>query len=151
VKGTGKRVRLSALRKQGRQQGQAALLVVGLALVCFAVAGVAVDGTRAFLLRRTLQNAADASALAGAAELDHRAYYRSSGRRVLLDPEAARRMAGSWLERRGLQARFEIEADTAGVGVQVRRNLPTTFLGLAGIRRIPVAAQAWAEPIAAPP
>jgi uncharacterized membrane protein len=51
------------------EHGQTTVLVVGLALVVFAVTGLAVDGTRAFLLRRTLQNVADASAVAAAGEI----------------------------------------------------------------------------------
>jgi hypothetical protein len=52
------------------ERGQIAVLALGLALVVFAIAGLAVDGTRAFLARRSLQNLADAAALAGAGELD---------------------------------------------------------------------------------
>jgi uncharacterized membrane protein len=132
------------------EAGQVAVLVVGLALVAFAVAGVAVDGTRAWLLRRTLQNAADAAALAGAGELDQEAYYTSGGVRVALDPEAARSKAAAWLAGRGLDVMADIDADAFGVRVVVRGRLPTTFLGLVGIGRVPVAAEATAEPVGAP-
>ncbi|CAN5724527.1 hypothetical protein BH24ACT26_BH24ACT26_19770 [soil metagenome] len=123
------------------------MLVVGLALVAFAVAGVAVDGTRAWLARRTLQNAADSSSLAGASELDRRAYYTSSGTEIVLEPATARAVAAEWLARRGLDARASISADTTSVEVVLRDELATTFLGLVGIKSIPVAAQATAEPV----
>lgn len=129
------------------EEGQVAVLVVGLALVAFAVAGVAVDGTRAWLARRTLQNAADSSSLAGASELDRRAYYTSSGTEIVLEPATARAVAAEWLARRGLDARASISADTTSVEVVLRDELATTFLGLVGIKSIPVAAQATAEPV----
>ena len=123
------------------------LLVLGLALVAFAVAGLAVDGTRAWLARRTLQNAADSSALAGASEIDESVFYRSGGRTVVLDPGRARLVAVDWLGRRGIDVRSRIETDRQGVRVLLTGDVPTTFLGLVGIRALPVAAQATAEPL----
>ncbi|HEY7875369.1 MAG TPA: pilus assembly protein TadG-related protein, partial [Actinomycetota bacterium] len=92
--------------------GQAMVLVLGLALVCFAIAGLAVDGTRVFLARRTLQNAADAAATAGAGQVDAGVYYRTGGRRVVLDESSARSVASRWLARRGLQADAAITSDS---------------------------------------
>lgn len=130
-----------------REEGQVTVLVLGLALVGFAVAGLAVDGTRAFLMRRTLQNIADSSALAGASELDTAAYYSTGGRKIVLDVAAARRVASNWLSRRGLPARAEIASDPDAVRVVLRANVPTTFLGLVGIDEIPVAVAATASPM----
>lgn len=73
------------------ERGQTTVLVLGMALLAFALSGVAVDGTRAWLYRRTLQNAADGAALAGAAELDRSAYYASGGESVVLDADARAR------------------------------------------------------------
>ena len=126
------------------------LLVLGLALVSFAVAGLAVDGTRAFLLRRTLQNAADSSALAGAAELDQQVYYESEGRHVVLDPDSAERVALEWLARRGVDATVAVYADTGKVRVALQDDLPTTFLGLVGVLKIPVGVVATAAPVSGP-
>lgn len=141
------------MRGRGDERGQAAVLVLGLVLVAFAVAGLAVDGTRAFLARRTLQNAADASALAGASELDQSTLYESGGLTVALDPASARREAARWLATRSLPARAGIAADANEVRVVLRDSLPTTFLALVGIGSIPVAAEASAQPVAgrAPP
>jgi Flp pilus assembly protein TadG len=131
--------------------GQATVLVLGLSLVVFAIAGLAVDGTRAFLLRRSLQNSADAAALAAAAELDEAAYYASGGKVAVLDEPAARRSAADWLQSRGLPLKAEVATAPDRVEVVVRAVVPTTFLGLAGITEIPVAARADASPIAGGP
>jgi Flp pilus assembly protein TadG len=133
------------------ERGQVTILVLGLALVVFAIAGLAVDGTRAFLTRRSLQNGADAAALAGAAELDVKTYYASGGRTVVLDEAAARRTAAGWLGRRGLPGRAEITTEPGRIGVVVRSQTPTSFLGLVGVRAIPVAAEAHAAPLAGRP
>ncbi|MGH2729677.1 MAG: hypothetical protein ACRDJI_03630, partial [Actinomycetota bacterium] len=98
----------------------------------------------------TLQNAADSAALAGAGELDQEVYYASGGSRVVLDPDAARSKARAWLARRGLDVAADIDADAFGVRVIVKGRLSTTFLGLVGIGRVPVAAEATAEPVGAP-
>jgi Flp pilus assembly protein TadG len=133
------------------ERGQALVLVLGLGLLVFAISGLAVDGTRAFLARRSLQNTADAAALAGAGEIDTDAYYRSRGRKVVLDPAAARSAAQAWLERRGLPVRASITAGSERVLVAVRSRVPTTFLGLVGISALPVAALATAEAVAGAP
>ena len=132
---------------RGGDEGQVTVLVVGLSLVAFAVAGLAIDGTRAFLARRTLQNAADSSALAGASEIDQRAYYLSGGRIVELQPASAREVAARWLSRRGVTARAVVAADERAVRVRLADEVETSFLGLVGIRRIPVGAEAIAEPL----
>ena len=131
--------------------GQVTLLALGLAVVAFAIAGLAVDGTRAFLLRRTLQNAADSSALAGSGGLDSVSYYSTGGRRVALDPDAARRAALELLERRGLEGRASVQADASGVEVSLRSEAPTSFLSLVGISGLPVAVTARAEPVGGEP
>lgn len=129
------------------QSGQMTILALGLALVMFSVAGLAVDGTRAFLARRTLQSAADSAALAGAGSIDVRSYYAGGGRRVVLDPLAARREALVWLERRGLPAAPEVTAGPDEIIVSLRGDVETSWLGLVGIDRVPVAVRAAARPI----
>lgn len=132
------------------ESGQVMVLVVGLAMVTFAVAGLAVDGTRAFLLRRTLQNAADAAALAGAAEVDTGAYYSSGGRSIVLDRERARREVLGWLARRGVRAAASVVVGESDVAVVLRGEAAVTFLALVGVEGIPVATQARAEPLPRP-
>ena len=133
------------LRGEG---GQVTVMALGLALVAFAVAGVAVDGTRAFIARRTLQTSADASALAAASELDRAALYSSEGRAIHLAPAAARRVALEWLKRRGLPSEASIAAGRDVVTVTLRYRLPTTILGVVGVSSIPVAVRSQARPVA---
>lgn len=128
------------------ESGQTTILVLGLALVAFAIAGLAVDGTRAFLLRRSLQNAADSAAVGAAGELDTSSLYSTGGRSVALDPGAARAQAIELLSGRSLPARASIRADATGVTVVLRASLPTTFLGVVGVKAVPIAAEARAEP-----
>lgn len=127
------------------------MLVVGLALVAFAVAGVAVDGSRAFLFRRSLQSSADAAAVAAASEIDRQGYYATGGRAVVLDPGAARAQAAELLRVRDLPARAAISTDPRGVRIVLRGRVPTSFLGVVGIASIPVAVEAEARPIAGAP
>ncbi len=129
-----------------RENGQTTILIIGLSLLAFAVAGVAIDGTRAFILRRSLQNAADSARDAGAGELDRNAYYRSGGRKIVLEPASATGTAESYLAGKGIPARASVDADAAGVYVVMRAQSPTTFLRLVGIEAIPVAVEARAEP-----
>ncbi|HEX2049332.1 MAG TPA: pilus assembly protein TadG-related protein [Actinomycetota bacterium] len=135
---------MTALRSE---RGQASVLAIGAALVAFAVAGVTIDGTRAFLFRRSLQNAADAAALAGASEIDVETFYAGGGARAVLDPAAARATAIDWLRRRGLDAVADVDADDGAVEVTLRGRIGTTLLALVGIDDVPVAAAARAEPL----
>lgn len=124
------------------------VLTLGMVVVCFAVAGLAVDGTRVFLARRTLQNVADAAALAGASEVDQGGLYRSGGRVIDLDPDEAERQARLVLVKRGIPVMSSVSAGPEGVRVEVRESLPTSFLGLVGISHIQVGAVAEAAPLA---
>ncbi len=128
------------------ERGQAAVLVVGIALVCFATAGLAVDGTRAWLARRTLQNVADAAALGAAGEVDQQSVY--DGRRpVLLDPDAAEKQALRLLASSPMAHQGSIEVRGSSVGVSVRSRIRTSFLSLIGIHELEVGAEATAAPV----
>ena len=129
------------------QSGQATVLVLGLAIVVFAVTGLAVDGTRAFIARLTLQNAADAAALAGAGELDVGDFYSSGGRELRLDGRGARALAYRYLDARGFAGEAAVDADETAVTVVLRDEVATSFLGLVGVDALPVAADARAEPV----
>ena len=129
------------------ERGQTTVLVLGMALLAFALAGLAVDGTRAWLYRRTLQNAADAAALAGAGEVDRAAYYESGGARIVLDETSSEETAARWSTSRVPGARATVDSSPDRVTVEMRGTVPTTFLSLAGIERIEVAVRADAAPI----
>jgi hypothetical protein len=133
-----------------RERGQVTIMAVGLAFVSFAVAGLATDGTRAWLQRRTLQNAADSAALAAAAEIDRNLLYSSGGRTVRLDAGAARQAALEWLGRRGLRVSASVAVEEASVTVALRDQIRTGWLGLVGVHSVPIAVIARAEPVAGP-
>lgn len=128
------------------ESGQVTVIIVGMALLVFAISGLAVDGTRAFLFRRTLQNAADAASLAAASSIDLDRYYASEGRNRRLDPTSARRVAAHLLSLRGTGARSTIEVRGDRIVVVLRDDVATMFLGLVGVDHIPVAVSSAAEP-----
>jgi uncharacterized membrane protein len=132
------------------ERGQATILVLGMTMVVFGVVGLAVDGTKAFIFRRTLQSAADAAALAGGGELDTTRYYSTRGRTVRLDPRAADAAARRWLALRGLEAGTAVQASEERVTVTLRGQVETSFLRIIGLSRIPVAVEAASSP-AVPP
>jgi Flp pilus assembly protein TadG len=135
---------MKALRSQ---DGQATVLILGLALVVFAVTGLTVDGTRAFIARRTMQNAADAAALAGAGEINLGAFYSSGGSELQLDAAGARSLAYRYLDARGYAGRAVVDANEGSVTIVLRDEIATSFLGLVGVDALGVAAEARAEPV----
>jgi uncharacterized membrane protein len=138
---------IAKARRLSGERGQTTVLALALALVCFGVAGLVVDGTRAFIHRRTLQNAADAAALAGANRLDLANFYRSEGASRRLDLVDARRAAMEMLGRRGLRAEARIQVSGRRTAIILRSEVPTGLLRMIGIRAIPVAVEAVSEPI----
>lgn len=127
------------------ERGQVTIFVVGMMLVCFSIAGIAFDGTRAFLYRRTLQSAADAAVLDAAMTLDTAAIYETG--KVQLDPDAARASLIGSLRDRGIASSGSISISEDRVRVVLREELHTSFLGLVGIASIPVAVEAVSEPV----
>ena len=129
------------------ERGFASVLVLGLTMVALGVAGLAIDGTRAFIFRRTLQNAADAAALAGASEIDRTALYASGGRTIVLDPDFARATVREWLARRGLRTEAGMVTEEDAIRVVLVGEVETTFLRVIGVRDIPVRVEAVARPV----
>lgn len=126
--------------------GHVTVLAIGLTLVVFAVVGLAVDGTRAFIARRSLQNLADGIAVSSAGELNTEMYYRSGGESVIVDPDRAETAAAQMMRNRGLHATVRFVADEQGVEVSLVSETRTTWLRLVGIESIPMSATARAEP-----
>jgi Putative Flp pilus-assembly TadE/G-like len=129
------------------ERGQVSVLALGLALISLAIAGLAVDGTRAFLLRRTLQNAADSASLAGAGEIDRGDYYSSGGQDVGLSVREAARTAREHLQQRAIDADVSLEVEDDGITLVLRDTSDTLFLGLIGIPKVPVAVESNAAAI----
>jgi hypothetical protein len=129
------------------ERGQVTVMALGLALMSLVLAGLAVDGTKAFLLRRTLQNAADAAGLAGAGAIDSDEYYGSGGKTIELSPEDAARTARRYLAFRAIEARVSLEVEDDDVSVVLRGASGTLLLGLIGISEVPVAVESNASAI----
>ena len=128
-----------------KQLGQVILWVAVMLPLFLSVIGLAVDGGLVFSARRELQNVADSAARAGAMQVDQQAYRDSSGRTVVLDAVAARQIAAEYVasQETGLTATISVEPQR--VVVQVGREVPTSFLRLAGIDRVRITATAQAE------
>lgn len=124
------------------------VMALGLAIVSLAIAGLAVDGTKAFLMRRTLQNAADSATLAGTGELSRADYYGSKGQEVALSVGDAARTARDYLHLRSVDARVSIEVVDDDVRLILRGASETLFLALIGISEVPVAVESNASAVA---
>ena len=122
-------------------------LVIGFAVLLFAVAGVAVDGAKVWLFRRGLQTTADSAVLAAAAELDVNAFYEANGTSARLEPAAAIDAGREVLDRRGLASRSRISIEGDVVRARVSGRLRTSFLSLIGVDELPVVAEATATPV----
>lgn len=135
------------------ERGQVTVMALGLAMVSLAIAGLAVDGTKAFLLRRTLQNAADSATLAGTGEVSRADYYESNGEVVALSAEDATRTARDYLHLRSVDASVSIEVVDDDVRLVLRGSSETLFLALVGVSEVPVAVESNASAVAgeAPP
>ena len=72
--GTGRSLRVGPMKtepdEQPRELGTVTLWLLGVCMLLFALGGISVDLWRAFSARRSLANAADAAALAGASAID---------------------------------------------------------------------------------
>ena len=125
------------------EDGQAAILVLAMTFLSFAVAGLAVDGARVLLARRSLQSIADSAATAGASRLEGTSLY--SGAHPELDPESAQRRALGLID--GRVDEVSVSASESLVRVEVRTRVAASFLRVVGIRTLPVRAVATAEPV----
>jgi Flp pilus assembly protein TadG len=109
------------------------------------IVGLAIDGGLAFNARRELQNVADSAARAGAMQVDQRVYRETAGASVVLDEATARQVAGEYVASQGSGLAASITAEPQRVVVQVSREVPTSFLRLAGINTVRIGATAPAE------
>ncbi|MCW5853752.1 MAG: pilus assembly protein [Anaerolineae bacterium] len=129
----------------GDESGQAIVWVAVMLPLFLSIIGLAIDGGIVFSERRELQNIADGAARAGAMQIDERVYRASSGERVVLDVEAAPQVAAAYVSSQPRRLTAEVAAEPSAVTVQVTRDVPTTFLQLAGVRSARVTAVAVAQ------
>lgn len=108
------------------------------------VVGLTVDGGVMFDGQRDLQNIADAAARAGAMQIDQNVYRQTNGASVVLDQNAARDAAAQSVAGEG-GVQGTITADSQRVTVKVERDVPTSFMQIAGIKTVHLTAIAPAE------
>jgi uncharacterized membrane protein len=135
-------------RASGGEQGQAAVLLIGVLALAVAFVGVAVDGARLFTARRDLSSVADSAALAGASAIDENVYRASMGRDIRIDEQGAREAAVAVVAGAGLPAGAEVDVivDGGGVDVRLTRQVATTFLRVVGLAEERIGAHARAAP-----
>jgi uncharacterized membrane protein len=135
---------MKQVRSLQRDEGGQVMVMVAIFMAgLVAVVGLVTDGGLMFVQRRDLQNAADAAALAGAMQVDERAY-RATGE-VVLDQGAAREAARRYLADEG-DLDYSVQVTASGVEVSVSRQASTSFLRLIGITGVEISASASAAP-----
>ncbi len=115
------------LRLHQHERGSTLVYLALIMLVLIGFAGLALDGSHAYLERRHMQTAADAAALAGAREL-------ALGR----DPSSI--ITNYVSQNRGTLSSWSIINDGTGIRVQTSTNVATWFARAVGVNTIPVAA-----------
>jgi len=128
-----------------RDDGQAAVLVVGLFLVGLAFFGLAVDVARAFAERAILRSAADRAALAATGAVDERAIANGH---IAVDTTVAKERAGRLLTSSEVGGDVTVDVGVRGTAIEVtlHRRVRTIFLRIVGIDDMAVAASATASP-----
>lgn len=116
-------------RSLGDARGQILPLTALCLLALLAVAGLAVDGGKLFIERRSLQAAVDQAAAAAAQQVDEGEYRRSNGTNVILDTDKAYSAARTSLVQNGVPA-YTISVMSRQVFVRGQRPVRTVFMGL---------------------
>lgn len=113
-----------------------------------AIAGLTIDGGQVLVVRREAQALADASARAGAAEIDEAALRSNPADPPVLDPAAAAVAATSFLAEVQPRASIDIaEVDADHIRVRVTSPpISLTLLRLVGLSSVRVDASARAVP-----
>ena len=125
------------MTRPGEDDGSVLLLVMGLAVVLFALVAVVVDVSAVVLAKRSLSSSADGAAIAAAQQIDPVAAAAGLGERIPLDPglvadAVATYQADELPGQPGLQLTASLAGpDTAIVDATRTVRLPfTAFLGV---------------------
>lgn len=141
----------AALLLRGRpadDSGQGTVAVIGLLILSLAIVGLAVDTTRLIIVRRDLQSAADAAALAGASQIDGRTFRSSGGTLLKLDPQAAHASAFRTFALQAPAGSSESPTATRDwVAVVAWARVQFTFLPLVGFDSAEIQAVGRAQPV----
>jgi len=134
------------MRRLG-ERGASTIFVVGMVVVLFAVAGLAIDGGRVLNGKDRAYDVAEQAARAGANQLDIGAVRAAGGGRVLIDESAARNAAAAFV---GSVPGYSVESISTSptqVTVQVRGTVHSVLLSLAGFSTFVVRGDATASPV----
>jgi hypothetical protein len=108
-----------------RERGTVTVMTIGFLMLLGLLTVVVVDSSAAFLERQRLNNLADGAALAAADGLDEAGFY--ADRRVVLDPDEARRLVSDYLAGEDVRAvDVGTDADTVHVHLERDLDLPLT-------------------------
>jgi len=132
-------------RRAADDRGAAAIILVLLTPVFFALAGLVLDGGRAITARQGAADVAEQAARAGVNALDVSAL-RASGVDVV-DPETARAAACRYVSIADPEDGCAVTVDGARVRVTVTTRTSTVLLGLIGIDSFHAAGSATATPV----
>lgn len=133
--------------KSRGDEGQGAVMVIGLLVLTMLIAGLAIDTTRMIIVRRDLQNACDAGVLAGASEIDIARFRASGGNEIVLSPQPARIRAGEVIAAQAPRGHhYEVRASTEDVVASVSVQVELRFLVLAGFSETTISARCRAVP-----
>lgn len=119
-----------------RDRGGLELLYIGMALVGFLIVGLVVDGGGALDAKSRADYVAQEAARAGAQEIDPG--QAISGDAIVVDPEAARAAASSYLDAQGVTGTVQVGADGKTLTVRVTDHHEPVFASLLGIDTISV-------------
>lgn len=129
-----------------RDGGSMSVFVIGLAVVLFGVAGLAIDGGRVINAKDRAFDVAEQSARAGANQINVDVL-RSTGQ-VVLSPDAAQAAARDYVaQNSGYTVDGPIGVTATTVTVSLRATIPTTLLSLVHIDTIDIAGSATASAV----
>ena len=125
-----------------RERGTVTVMTIGFLMLLGLLAVVVVNSSAAFLERQRLNNLADGAALAAADGLDEAGFY--ADRRVVLDPDEARRLVSDYLAGEDVRV-VEVSADADTVHVQLERDLDLALTPPGWMSRTTIVADATSQ------
>ena len=122
------------------ESGQAAVLIIGLAVVALLLVAVVVDASAAYLRRQALDSLADGAALAAADGVQGEQVYEGGlGERAEIDPAVARGYVDDYLAAAGASARFP------GLGYTVDASPDRVVVRVSAPLDLPITPPGWAR------
>lgn len=128
-----------------RHSGQAIVWAAVMMPLFLSVIGLAIDGGVVFKAERQLQNVADGAARAGAMQIDQPTYRATSGATLQLDADKAKQVATQYVASQAPTVTGQVTADQQQVVVQVKEDVPTSFIRIVGIDSVQIGAVAPAR------